>query len=53
MNAKARAVLDKDDVKVKNFENAISYLEHANAVVDPSLFEERAVCENSVTVMPL
>ncbi|KAE9375763.1 hypothetical protein N431DRAFT_333696 [Stipitochalara longipes BDJ] len=53
MNAKAQAVLDKDDLKVKDFENVISYLEHENAVVDPSLFEERAVCENSVRIMPL
>ena len=53
MNAKARAVLDKDDIKVKDFENVISYLEHENAVVEPSLFEERAMCENSILVMPL
>jgi len=53
MNAKARAVLDKDEVKVKDFENVISYLEHENAVVEPSLFEERAVFEYSVKTMPL
>ena len=52
MNAKAQAVLDKDDLRIRDFENVISYLEHENAVAEPSLCEERAVCENSVRVMP-
>lgn len=52
MNAKTQAVLDNDDLKIKDFNNVISYLEHENAVTEPSLCEERAVCENSVGVMP-
>jgi hypothetical protein len=53
MNAKTQAVLNKNELKIKDFENVISYLEHENAVAEPSLYEERAVCENSVRVMPM
>jgi hypothetical protein len=52
VNAKAQAVLDKDEIKINHFENVISYLEHENAVAEPSLCEERAVCDNSVRIMP-
>lgn len=52
INAKAQAVLDKDDVKIDHFENVISYLELANAVAEPSLYDERAVFEYSVRKMP-
>jgi hypothetical protein len=53
MNAKAQAVLGKDEIKIDRFENVISYLEHENAVAEPSLCEERAVCDNSVRIMPM
>lgn len=53
INAKAQAVLDKDDVKIDHFENVISYLELANAVAEPSLYDERAVFEYSVRKMPM
>jgi hypothetical protein len=46
-------VYDKDDVKINHFENVISYLEHENAMAEPTLSEERAVCENSVMIMPM
>jgi hypothetical protein len=39
---------DKDPVKFDRMNNVISYLEHANAVIDPTEFEERCVCENTV-----
>jgi hypothetical protein len=35
-------------VRFDRMNNVISYLEHANAVIDPTEFEERCVCENTV-----
>jgi hypothetical protein len=53
INAKAQAVLEKDEVKIDHFENVISYLELANALAEPSLYEQRAVFEYSVKEMPM
>jgi hypothetical protein len=53
MKAKAQAVHEKNELKIHQFDNVISYLHHENAVADPSLFEERAVCENTVRVVPM
>jgi hypothetical protein len=53
MKAKAQAVHEKNEVKIHEFNNVISYLEYENAVAEPSVFEERAVHENFVRVMPL
>jgi hypothetical protein len=53
MKAKAQAVQDQNELKVHQFDNVISYLGYENAVAEPSLFEERAVCEGSVRVMPM
>jgi hypothetical protein len=40
-------------VKIDHFENVISYLELANAVAEPSLYDERVVFEYSVRKMPM
>ena len=53
MKYKARAVHEKNELKIYQFDEVISYLEHGNAVVEPTLLEERAVCENSVRTMPM
>ncbi|KAG4441580.1 hypothetical protein IFR05_002965 [Cadophora sp. M221] len=50
-NEKARASSDR--LKVHLFDNVISYLEHDGAVPDPTVMEERRICETSVTVMPM
>ncbi|KAH7357027.1 hypothetical protein BKA65DRAFT_548411 [Rhexocercosporidium sp. MPI-PUGE-AT-0058] len=50
-NEKARTASDR--LKVHLFDNVISYLEHDGAVPDPTVMQERRVCENSVTVMPM
>ncbi|KAH7407375.1 hypothetical protein BKA64DRAFT_640309 [Cadophora sp. MPI-SDFR-AT-0126] len=52
LNAKAKAVCDKHELKIHLFDNVISYLEHEGAVSDPTLMLERGLCENSVTIMP-
>jgi hypothetical protein len=53
INAKAQAVHEKNELKIYQFDNVISYLQHENAVAEPSLLEERAVRENSVRIMSL
>ncbi|KAH9220777.1 hypothetical protein DL95DRAFT_382695 [Leptodontidium sp. 2 PMI_412] len=50
-NEKARAASDR--LKVHLFDNVISYLEHDGAVPDPTAMQERKLCENSVTIMPM
>lgn len=52
-NAKAVAVFTKDELKIHLFDNVISYLEHDGAISDPTVMEERRVCENSVRIMPM
>lgn len=53
MNAKAKAVMQKDIVQVIQFDNVISYLEHNHAVEDPTAVEERRVFEGMIKVMPV
>ncbi|KAL2073550.1 hypothetical protein VTL71DRAFT_10876 [Oculimacula yallundae] len=50
-NAKAEMATDK--LKVHLFDNVISYLEHDGAVAEPTAMDERGLCENSVTIMPM
>jgi len=53
MKAKARAVVEKDVIKIDRIDNVISYLEHENAVSEPSAFEERRISGNTVMRMPM
>ena len=53
LNAKVDVVMKNDLLKIYDFKNVISYLEHAGAVTEPTIFEERGLCWNSVRLMPL
>ena len=53
MNAKAMAVLQKDTLQVYQFDNVIAYLQHDNAVEEPTAVEERRVWDAMVRVMPM
>jgi hypothetical protein len=46
-------VLEKNELKIHQFNNVISYLEHENAVADPTTSEERSLTANSVRRMPM
>ncbi|KAE9376258.1 hypothetical protein N431DRAFT_479574 [Stipitochalara longipes BDJ] len=53
MNAKAMAVLKKDDLLIHQFDNVIAYLQHGNAVENPMLTQERMVFDDMLKVMPM
>jgi hypothetical protein len=53
LNARVDVVMKNDLLKFYDFNNVISYLEHAGAVTEPTIFEERGLCSNSVRLMPL
>jgi len=53
LNARVDAVLKDDYLKIYDFKNVISYLQHAGAVTEPTPFEEHGLCSNSVRLMPL
>jgi len=49
----ARSGCVNDAVKMHLYNEVVSYLRHEGAVSDPTIFEERGLCANSVRVMPL
>lgn len=49
----ARGGFVNDAVTMHLYNEVISYLQHEGAVPDPTIFEERGLCANSVRVMPL
>jgi hypothetical protein len=52
-NARANAVLEKNELKTHQFNNVILYLEHESAVADPTTSEERSLIANFVRRMPM
>jgi hypothetical protein len=52
LKARTKAVMDKEVIKIDRFNNVISYLEYEKAVVNPTIYEERALASNSVMTMP-
>jgi hypothetical protein len=53
LNARSKAVEDRDAVKVERFNNVLGYLECENAVADPTQYEERALASNLVVTLPI
>ncbi len=54
-DAKAREIAthQKNHSRILMYNNVIAYLEHEGAVAEPSIVEERRICNNSITEMPL
>ncbi|KAG0645503.1 Ankyrin repeat-containing cofactor 2 [Hyphodiscus hymeniophilus] len=54
LSAKDRALerSPNDTLTIYLYDNVLSYLEHENALADPTIFDERRVSENSVKMMP-
>jgi ankyrin repeat protein len=49
----ARSGYVNDAVKLHLYKEVVSYLQHEGAVPDPTIFQERGFCANSVRLMPL
>ncbi|KAH8647062.1 hypothetical protein BGZ60DRAFT_438046 [Tricladium varicosporioides] len=50
---KDKAERENQLVRWDRLKNVISYLEHAGAELDPTVFQERRIAENTVGIMPM